>query len=135
MMTKAEKQQLADAQLEAKLHKVMRLYDPITPDILPPLPGQPCTLGWVFNSYNRTIQRTASSSVGHFSSWEEELVERWAVANSPGGTYVIGGSQGSRSLYSTKTLAYREMLAEVALESAKKLVEIQNLIDAEENKT
>lgn len=135
-MTKAEKQQLDNITSERKLFNAMRIYDPVEPDLLPPKSGEPCTMGWIFNTHSAEIIFCASSVTSHCSSWNEESVRSWAQAHSTGGKWQGGGSQGAVRLYSTKTLACRALLAEVSRSQAKILAKIVDLLreaEAQEN--
>lgn len=61
-----------------------------------------------------------------------EEIESTSVSNKQVGTY--SGSQGGRSLYSTRLLALKALRREVEKVSAKRLRNVDRMIEQEENK-
>lgn len=112
-MNKAEKAALEDAKTQAAL----RWTAPVEPDVPAPSynskPG--IAEGYHYNSYSLAVPKMWSTSLYHGQGERSKY----------------GGSQGSRSLYSTKLLALRAMRHSIECECAKKLRDIDRLIEAE----
>lgn len=89
-----------------------------TPQVLPDVPAPQfsdgLSKGFLPNAYSLRVVPACSSSVSHAFGRDDQT-----------------SSQGPRSLYSTRLLAFQAMRYEVAVESAKRLHEIDKLIECE----
>jgi len=112
-MNKKEKKELED--LKTKL--ALRFTEPVERDLMPPNTSddfRKIVNGYSYNAYNLRIGKSCSSSIYHNRhGWDETT------------------AQEPIEQYSTKLLALKAMRNEVELQSAKKLREIDLMIEQE----
>jgi hypothetical protein len=99
---------------EAVPREALRWTEPVLPDVMPPKGGDDLSKGFLHNSYSMRAEPACSSSVYHGIGRNDKTT-----------------SQGTRHLYSTRLLALKAMRHEVENEAAKKLHEIDKLIEQE----
>ncbi len=120
-LNKKEKAAFDELLLHHKLKGALHWSPRIRRDVPPPARGPGGeTSGFDFNSYSLNVFEAWSSSVSH--------------GEGPMRTKHSSGTQNPRSLYSTRLLALHAMRHDVAMAAAKKLLEIDERIEAEENR-
>lgn len=101
-MTKAEQKQVEDL----KIKLALRHHEPVEKDVEIPKDG--IINGWGFNSHSNTVSKTCSSSAYHsFGNWDKTT------------------SQQAIKQFSSKKLAYKAMLHELALRYAREMREVE----------
>jgi hypothetical protein len=104
---------------EAEAPKHFVRTAPVAPDVPPPATvSNDYTEGWLYNLYTRTVAQTWSSSSSHGAGTAADAQRPYR-----------GGSQGSRSLYSTKLLALQALRWAVECEAALQLYDIDRQIE------
>lgn len=117
-MTKKEKEAHEALLRQVRILGALRFTDKVLPDVPHPKNGDynALTKGFLFNSHSICIAPACSSSTGH-NSWNNQATS----------------SQGARDLYSTRLLALKAMRNEIEQESAKRLADIDAMIEDEKN--
>lgn len=113
MMTKKERAEMDEKMEKAYILAALRWSDDVRPNLPPPKHFEELTTGWLPAHWCGAVV-ACSSRIHHGIGRIDRIT-----------------SQGARALYSTKLLALRARRYEIALESAKKLAEIDKLIEAE----
>lgn len=124
-MTKKEREHVAALETELRTLAALRWTEPVARDVPPPANGGNggYSVGFQTNQYRLgtdAVYPAWSSSVSH---GEGAPPDRSAASRT--------GSQGSRSMYSTRLLALKALRHEVELEAAERLAEIDQRIAAE----
>jgi hypothetical protein len=112
-MTKKEQEKME----ELLIISALRYTTEVQPDIQPPPLGQignEIRNGYLYNTYTLRITEACTSSIYHNDNGHDRTT-----------------SQGSCSLYSTKLLALKAMRNEAEKQYAKKLREIDKMIEKE----
>lgn len=99
-MNKAEKAELEEARRQAAFRRTM----PVQRDVLPPPTTPDYAEGWDFNTHSKTVWLGWTTCISH------------GTGPAPVGKRHYSGSQGARSMFSTKELALRAL--RYALEEA-----------------
>ncbi len=115
-MNKKERAEYDRAIETAEILGAFHFTAPVQRDVQPPS-GQTYTEGWDFNSYTATVWRAWSGSVSH------------GEGPAPlGNRRFMSGSQGCRSMFSSKVLALRALRHEMELKYAKELLKVDKQI-------
>ena len=115
-MNKKEQQAFLDLESQLRLARAFRWTDKPEPDVLPPsLMSDGVATGWDYNAHAPWVQEAWTTSISHGTGERSRC----------------GGSQNSRKLYSTKLLALKALRADLEMICAKKIADIDKLIEAE----
>ncbi len=107
-MNKKEKLYVEQLEKELALFKADKITQEILPDVPPPSGGfGELTKGWLFNSYNKMVNKACSSCVGHNPHMDDKT-----------------SSQNPVHLYSTELLATKAMRYQVELQWLQELAKI-----------
>ncbi|RTL26402.1 MAG: hypothetical protein EKK55_07885 [Rhodocyclaceae bacterium] len=119
-MTKKEREELESLREQLRIAKALRFTEPVERDVMPPEKSG-MTTGWDFNDY------TALVDGYNFIS------ELWSKAVSHGSMPYreFRGSQGCVRLFSSKLLALRACRHAVEQKAAKRLADIDKMIEDE----
>ena len=102
------------AEVEAlKTRLSLRFYQEIEPDI--DIPKEGIVNGWLYNEYAMRVEKACTSSISHnYGGWDKTT------------------TQQPRRLYSTKALAYKALLAKMAVKYANELRAIEKRMEEED---
>lgn len=114
-MNKKEREEFEAMKQALRIARAMRFTTPVAPDVPPPK-GSGSTSGWLHNSYRGAAIQAWSESVSH-------------GLGGPDRKSTGGGSQNSRPLFSTELLALKAMRHEMEMDFAKKLAQVDRLIE------
>ncbi|CUJ97984.1 Uncharacterised protein [Achromobacter sp. 2789STDY5608615] len=117
-MTKKERETFAALEQRLRVTAALRWTEPVGPDTKPPEAGAYAT-GFFINVHTREVG----------AGWTSSVVHGRGELPAPG-TY-RSGSQGGRSLYSSRLLALRALRHQVETSAATWLADIDRKIEAE----
>ncbi len=126
-MTKKEQAALAEALSLVKITRALHWTPPVERDVPPPKSGGKASEGW------DVIIGSLSVYSYSYGTLRDTLKRAWSCSDSHGdynAKGVIGSSRkGSKELFSTKRKAMLALRYQIALQAAKQLAEIDEMID------
>lgn len=122
-MTKKEREAFAELKKELRLVAALRWTEPVLRDVPPPYGGAAkYSEGFTFGAYSVTVEQAWSTAVAHGKGPAPEGRELYR-----------SGSQGARSLFSTRRKALQALRHEIELESAAKLAKVDQMLEEDAN--
>jgi hypothetical protein len=101
---------------ELKTRLALRFYPEVEPDIDIPEYSEGVLNGWMCNEYSVTVEKACTSFISHsYGMWDKTR------------------SQNPRKLYSTKKLAYKALLAKMAIKYASELRSVEKKMELEDS--
>lgn len=122
-MNKKEQAELASLREELRIARAFRFTEKVEKDV--PRPDCGSTSGWDINEH--VGDNSWDSHSGVYEAWSECVSHGAGVARS------MSGSQGGISLYSTKLLALRALRFALERRFAKRLADVDAMIEKELN--